>query len=73
MNAFTFSCDKELISWSNGTVVYPSLNESECINWNQYYDKCTETSQNPYYGTISFDHFGKAFVTIFVVRFTLNI
>ena len=50
-----------------------SLNNAEkneifqCVNWNQYYSKCKQSQDNPYLGSISFDHFGYALITDFQV------
>merc|ERR1719295_1426988 len=38
-----------------------------CINWNQYYTKCTTGPTNPFNGAISFDNIGLAWVAIFLV------
>ena len=46
----------------------PPVNESDCINWNQYYSDCTPGEYNPFNGAISFDNIGLAWVAIFLVR-----
>ena len=38
-----------------------------CVNWNQYYTKCTTGPTNPFHGAISFDNIGLAWVAIFLV------
>lgn len=38
-----------------------------CINWNQYYRSCTASDENPFSGSISFDHIGLAWLAIFQV------
>jgi hypothetical protein len=38
-----------------------------CVNWNQYYTKCTTGPTNPFNGAISFDNIGLAWVAIFLV------
>jgi len=38
-----------------------------CVNWNQYYTKCTTGPSNPFHGAISFDNIGLAWVAIFLV------
>lgn len=45
----------------------PPVNQSECINWNQYYTECTPGEFNPFNGAISFDNIGLAWVAIFLV------
>ena len=57
----------------DGTECYSSLeeglhNETDCINWNQYYTECTPGEINPFSGAISFDNIGLAWVAIFLVR-----
>eukprot|EP00794_Sanderia_malayensis_P008795 gene8795-9735_t len=44
-----------------------NLSNTSCINWNMYYTKCEQVGGNPYYGAISFDHAGLAFIAIFQV------
>ncbi len=44
-----------------------TLSNSSCINWNMYYTKCEQVGGNPFYGAISFDHAGLAFIAIFQV------
>ncbi|XP_018494325.1 voltage-dependent T-type calcium channel subunit alpha-1H [Galendromus occidentalis] len=44
-----------------------SLNDSWCINWNQYYTNCSAGDRNPFQGAISFDNIGLAWVAIFLV------
>ena len=40
---------------------------SNCINWNMYYTACLPNAKNPFYGAISFDNTGEAFIAIFQV------
>jgi hypothetical protein len=47
----------------------PPVNESQCINWNQYYTECTAGEFNPFSGAISFDNIGLAWVAIFLVYY----
>ena len=47
---------------------YPPVNETDCIDWNQYYTECTPGEYNPFSGAISFDNIGLAWVAIFLVR-----
>ena len=42
-------------------------NDSDCINWNQYYTECKPGDMNPFHGAISFDNIGLAWVAIFLV------
>ena len=42
-------------------------NESDCINWNVYYEDCKPGQKNPFHGAISFDNIGLAWVAIFLV------
>lgn len=42
-------------------------NNSNCINWNQYYTSCRPSDKNPFQGAISFDNIGLAWVAIFLV------
>ncbi|XP_023326004.1 voltage-dependent T-type calcium channel subunit alpha-1G [Eurytemora carolleeae] len=42
-------------------------NKSACVNWNQYFTKCTTGPSNPFHGAISFDNIGLAWVAIFLV------
>ena len=46
---------------------YPPVNETDCIDWNQYYTECTPGEYNPFSGAISFDNIGLAWVAIFLV------
>lgn len=57
----------------DGRECYGSLaaglhNDSQCINWNQYYTDCKPGENNPFAGAISFDNIGLAWVAIFLVR-----
>ena len=45
----------------------PPINDTDCINWNQYYTECTPGEYNPFSGAISFDNIGLAWVAIFLV------
>ncbi|CAF2593657.1 unnamed protein product [Rotaria sp. Silwood2] len=38
-----------------------------CINWNQYYQLCAISDQNPFSGSISFDNIGLAWLAIFQI------
>lgn len=38
-----------------------------CINWNQYYQTCRASDQNPFANSISFDNIGLAWIVIFQV------
>ena len=40
-----------------------------CINWNQYYQLCATSDENPFSGSISFDNIAFAWLAIFQVRF----
>lgn len=51
-------------SFENNTAV----NNSDCVNWNQYYNNCTPNGPNPFYNTTSFDNIGMAWIAIFQVR-----
>ena len=42
-------------------------NQSDCIDWNQYYTDCKPGEMNPFDGAISFDNIGLAWVAIFLV------
>ena len=42
-------------------------NDTDCINWNQYYTDCKPGEINPFHGAISFDNIGLAWVAIFLV------
>jgi hypothetical protein len=63
----------------NGTFYYPHdavfgnatlySNASTCVNWNAYYTSCRAGPMNPFYGSISFDNIGLAWIAIFQVRF----
>ncbi len=44
-------------------------NETDCINWNQYYEDCKAGDKNPFHGAISFDNIGLAWVAIFLVSY----
>jgi len=44
------------------------VNNSVCVNWNQYYINCTPNGPNPFYDTTSFDNIGIAWIAIFQVR-----
>ena len=54
-------------SYSSFTNPNTTLSNSSCINWNMYYSTCKQVGENPYFGAISFDHTGLAFVAIFQV------
>lgn len=43
------------------------VNETDCINWNMYYEDCRPGDVNPFHGAISFDNIGLAWVAIFLV------
>lgn len=45
-------------------------NETDCINWNQYYTDCKPGEMNPFHGAISFDNIGLAWVAIFLVSYS---
>ena len=45
-----------------------AVNNSVCVNWNQYYNICKASDQNPFYNTTSFDNIGIAWIAIFQVR-----
>lgn len=47
-----------------------SLKSNGCINWNQYYEICATSDQNPFSGSISFDNIGLAMVVVFQVSFS---
>lgn len=38
-----------------------------CINWNQYYTNCSDSSINPFKGAINFDNIFYAWIAIFQV------
>lgn len=40
---------------------------NQCINWNQYYQSCRISNENPFSGSINFDNIGYAWLTIFQV------
>ena len=44
--------------------------QTDCINWNQYFNSCKPKGFNPYHGAISFDNIGLAWVAIFLVSET---
>ena len=44
------------------------VNNSVCVNWNQYYINCTPNGPNPLFDTTSFDNIGIAWIAIFQVR-----
>ena len=48
-------------------------NETDCINWNQYYTDCKAGDKNPFHGAISFDNIGLAWVAIFLVGATSRV
>ncbi|XP_063064057.1 voltage-dependent T-type calcium channel subunit alpha-1I-like [Engraulis encrasicolus] len=47
----------------NGT----SSTEGLCVNWNQYYTRCSTGHSNPHKGAINFDNIGYAWIVIFQV------
>ncbi|XP_054168183.1 voltage-dependent T-type calcium channel subunit alpha-1H-like [Oppia nitens] len=42
-------------------------NDTNCVNWNQYYTECKAGDKNPFQDAISFDNVGMAWTTIFLV------
>ncbi len=60
------TCQLDFHSWSS-----PLING--CINWNQYYQSCSVSDQNPFSGFISFDNIGLAWLAIFQVRVFFNL
>ncbi|CEF71384.1 Voltage-dependent calcium channel, T-type, alpha-1 subunit family and Ion transport domain and Voltage-dependent channel, four helix bundle domain-containing protein [Strongyloides ratti] len=46
---------------------YNKIDNSNCINWNIYYDECTVAPMNPFQNSVSFDNIGFAWVAIFLV------
>jgi hypothetical protein len=52
----------------DSSLINKSLNG--CINWNQYYQFCAPSDENPFSGFISFDNIGLAWLAIFQVRFS---
>ena len=42
-------------------------NDSNCVNWNQYYTECKAGDKNPFQDAISFDNVGMAWTAIFLV------
>jgi len=55
------------LAW-NGTHTSLSPTNAGCIDWNQYYSSCRPVGNNPYFGAISFDNIGLAWVAIFQVE-----
>ena len=47
---------------------YNSTDNTTCVNWNQYYSKCTAGQVNPFKGAINFDNICYAWIAIFQVR-----
>ena len=56
-----------LIYWHLKFIVFQ---QTDCINWNQYFNSCKPKGSNPYHGAISFDNIGLAWVAIFLVSET---
>lgn len=54
------TCTLGLNSLLNGT-------STDCINWNQYYQTCATSDENPYSGAINFDNIISAWLAIFQV------
>ncbi|KAI7807250.1 putative voltage-dependent T-type calcium channel subunit alpha-1I-like [Triplophysa rosa] len=55
-----------------GLTTEPFLNTSAlipglCVNWNQYYTRCSTGHKNPHKGAINFDNIGYAWIVIFQV------
>ncbi|XP_034425651.1 voltage-dependent T-type calcium channel subunit alpha-1G isoform X6 [Hippoglossus hippoglossus] len=46
---------------------YNSTDNTTCVNWNQYYTKCTAGQFNPFKGAINFDNICYAWIAIFQV------
>ena len=42
-------------------------NDTNCVNWNQYYRECLPGDKNPFQDAISFDNVGMAWTAIFLV------
>lgn len=47
----------------NTSALIPGL----CVNWNQYYTRCSTGHKNPHKGAINFDNIGYAWIVIFQV------
>lgn len=47
-------------------------NDGVCVNWNQYYSRCEQVGDNPFQNTISFDNIGLAWISIFLVRWSVR-
>uniref|UniRef100_A0A4W6CRD9 Voltage-dependent T-type calcium channel subunit alpha n=1 Tax=Lates calcarifer TaxID=8187 RepID=A0A4W6CRD9_LATCA len=46
---------------------YNSTDNTTCVNWNQYYTKCSAGQYNPFKGAINFDNICYAWIAIFQV------
>uniref|UniRef100_A0A3B4U510 Voltage-dependent T-type calcium channel subunit alpha n=1 Tax=Seriola dumerili TaxID=41447 RepID=A0A3B4U510_SERDU len=46
---------------------YNSTDNTTCVNWNQYYTKCSDGPYNPFKGAINFDNICYAWIAIFQV------
>ncbi|GMT35617.1 hypothetical protein PFISCL1PPCAC_26914, partial [Pristionchus fissidentatus] len=46
---------------------WEKADNTSCVNWNKYYDKCAVVHKNPFQGSVSFDNIGFAWVAIFLV------
>ena len=62
-------CEGDLSTLSSNLT--SELNNS-CINWNQYYRRCSPSDHNPFLGAISFDNIPMACIAIFQVCPTLT-
>ena len=61
-------CNESASLYSNNTATNHS-----CVNWNQYYNSCEAKAHNPFFGAISFDNIGLAWVAIFQVYVELEL
>lgn len=46
---------------------YNSTDNTTCVNWNQYYTKCSAGPHNPFKDAINFDNICYAWIAIFQV------
>ncbi len=67
------TCELDFHTYSEQILEDPKKSINGCINWNQYYKVCNVSDKNPFFGSISFDNIGLAWVVIFQVIGTLHV
>ncbi|CAF2224645.1 unnamed protein product [Rotaria magnacalcarata] len=64
LNRNNMTCELDFRSMSS-SLINQTING--CINWNQYYQLCKTSNENPFFGSISFDNIAVAWLAIFQI------